>query len=301
MLEQNEKNNPLVSIIIPTYNYAQYLQVAIESCVKQSYKNLEIIVVDDGSTDNTKEITQRFVNKIVYVYQKNMGVSGARNTGLELAKGDFITFLDADDYLTEDSIERRLNLLLERKDIYFVISTTYSKNIFDNTLTAKNKLEEDMISDKLHEALLLRYIPFQISAVLMRSQHAKQFIFPLQIANGEDIAYFTKIFFKTKGYFLAKPTAVTCSHPDSLRHKIEEIKKQDTALIDIIFDDPYYGKALNYLRKDFTAHRCFEFFRRFYNSGDKVLARKYYVKAIATKPSKIFKIDYVIKFLRTYL
>jgi len=294
-------DNPLVSIVIPTYNYARYLSRAIKSCLGQSYKNLEIIVVDDGSTDNTREILRDMDNKVLYTYQENKGVSAARNAGLELSTGTFITFLDADDYLTEDSIESRLGILMDKSDIQFVISETYSKNISDDTLSYRPASKKDFITDRLHEALLLRRIQFATCAVFMRSQLAKRFRFPLNISNGEDIAYFTKNFFKTKGYFLSKPTAVTCSHPESLRHNIEVIKRQGVDLIETIFDDPYYGGALDYLRKDFTAQRCLEFFRRFYHSRDKMLARKYYIKAILTRPSKILKVDYLIKFLRTCL
>lgn len=294
-------DNPLVSIVIPTYNYARYLSRAIESCLLQSYKNLEIIVVDDGSTDNTRDILRDMEGRLLYTYQENKGVSAARNTGLEASTGAFITFLDADDYLTEDSIESRLDILMDKSDLQFVISETYSKDVSTDKLSYRPASKKDFITDGLHEALLLRRIQFATCAVFMRSLLAKRFRFPLNISNGEDIAYFTKIFFKTKGYFLSKPTAVTCSHPESLRHNIEVIKKQGTDLIETIFNDPYYDGAIDCLRKDFTAQRYLEFFRRFYHSRDKMLARRYYIKAILTKPSKILKVDYLIKFLRTCL
>ncbi|HBE43952.1 MAG TPA: hypothetical protein DDW17_00520 [Deltaproteobacteria bacterium] len=295
------KNNPLVSIIIPTNNYGKYILQAVMSCLHQTYNNLEIIVVDDGSTDNTQETLQTIKDRIIYIYQGNQGVSAARNTGLEMARGDFITLLDADDYLTEDSIESRLSILMERRDLQFVISETYSKDTSTDTLSYRPSSKNDFITSSLHEALLQRRIQFATCAVFMRSELAKKFRFPLNISNGEDIAYFTKVFFNTKGYFLSKPTAVIWSHPDSLRHNIEEIKRQGNDLIETIFDDPYYNGALEYLRKDFTARRYLEFFRRFYQARDKTLARKYYLNAILTKPGRILKVDYLIKFLRTCL
>jgi glycosyltransferase involved in cell wall biosynthesis len=151
-----KKETPLVSVIIPTYNFASFLPKAIDSCLNQTYQNLEIIVVDDGSTDHTREVVQGFKDKIIYIYQDNQGVSAARNTGLELATGDFITFLDADDYLTEDSIQVRLDVLLKYDDIGYVIGESYSTRLSQNVISAESKSKEILIWDKFYEDLLLK-------------------------------------------------------------------------------------------------------------------------------------------------
>lgn len=91
---------PKVSVIIPCYNYANFLMVAIESVIVQTFTDWECIILDDGSTDNTQEIAQRYVNKdsrIRYIYQKNRGLASARNTGITNSQGEYIAFLDADD------------------------------------------------------------------------------------------------------------------------------------------------------------------------------------------------------------
>ena len=100
--------NPLVSIIIPIYNTEKYLVECIDSVLNQTYKNLEIILVNDGSTDNSGIICAKYANKdnrIKVIHQINKGVSEARNTGLNIAKGDFINFIDSDDYIDLDEIE----------------------------------------------------------------------------------------------------------------------------------------------------------------------------------------------------
>jgi glycosyltransferase involved in cell wall biosynthesis len=86
-----------VSVIIPNYNYAQYVGEAIESVIDQTYSNIEIIVVNNGSTDNSLELLKEFGDRICLVNQENLGQSGARKSGLLRATGDFIAFLDADD------------------------------------------------------------------------------------------------------------------------------------------------------------------------------------------------------------
>ena len=87
----------MISVIIPTYNRANYLREAIASMLSQTYQNFEIIVVDDGSTDKTREVVESFGERVRYFYQKNSGVGAARNKGIIESRGEYIAFLDADD------------------------------------------------------------------------------------------------------------------------------------------------------------------------------------------------------------
>ena len=96
LIAQN-KDKPGVSVVIPAYTYARFLPKAIDSILKQDYPNYEIIVVDDGSTDNTKEVVAVYGDKVRYIYQKNAGLPAARNTGIKAAGYNFVGFLDADD------------------------------------------------------------------------------------------------------------------------------------------------------------------------------------------------------------
>jgi glycosyltransferase involved in cell wall biosynthesis len=100
---------PLVSIIIPCYNAELYIQVTIESALKQAYENTEIIVIDDGSTDNTFELAGRYRDRgIIILHQENKGGSAARNKGIEAATGEWLQFLDADDILHPQKIELQM-------------------------------------------------------------------------------------------------------------------------------------------------------------------------------------------------
>lgn len=107
--------DPLVSIVVPVYNVEAYLQRCVTSILTQTYKNIEIILVDDGSTDGSGEICERIKEKesnIVVVHQKNGGLSAARNTGINIAKGQYIAFVDSDDFIKEDLIEYLFDLLI---------------------------------------------------------------------------------------------------------------------------------------------------------------------------------------------
>jgi len=110
-----------------SYNYAAFLPFAIESCLAQTHEAVEIVVVDDGSTDNTRQVLEAFRDRIVYVRQENLGVSAARNKGLDIASGEFIAFLDADDYLTADAVEVRLREFRKNPEVGVVFTETFSK------------------------------------------------------------------------------------------------------------------------------------------------------------------------------
>ena len=99
---------PLVSVIIPVYNCERYLAEAIESILSQTYQPYEIIVVDDGSTDNSAAVAKSFGSVVKYCYQTNSGSAAARNHGIHLAKGRFFAFLDADDIWIEDKLKRQI-------------------------------------------------------------------------------------------------------------------------------------------------------------------------------------------------
>src|SRR5688500_7731615 len=101
----DDTNNPLISIIISSYNYAPFLRDAIDSALQQTYLNKEVIVVDDGSKDQSPEIIKRYGNKIISILKENGGQASSMNAGFKVSKGDIIIFLDSDDILYKDAVE----------------------------------------------------------------------------------------------------------------------------------------------------------------------------------------------------
>lgn len=111
---------PLVSVIIPNYNYANYVCEAINSVLDQTYENIEIIVVDDGSADNSAEILKGYGDRITAIFQPNAGVSAARNNGVKNSSGEYVAFLDADDVWLPKKIEKQVDLFESEKDLGLV-------------------------------------------------------------------------------------------------------------------------------------------------------------------------------------
>lgn len=110
--QSSNGSNPLITVVLPIYNVAKWLDTCIQSIVKQTYRNLQIILVDDGSTDESPAICEHWAAKdsrINVVHQRNAGLSAARNTGLRLRKGEYICFVDSDDYVEYEYVEHMLN------------------------------------------------------------------------------------------------------------------------------------------------------------------------------------------------
>lgn len=104
----------MVSVIIPSFNREKTIGRAVKSVLEQTYTDIEVIVVDDGSNDRTREIIEQFEdNRIHYIYQENKGACFSRNHGIDVAKGEYIAFQDSDDYWVQDKLEKQLNLMHE--------------------------------------------------------------------------------------------------------------------------------------------------------------------------------------------
>lgn len=121
---------PTVTVIIPVYNAERFLESALNSVFSQTYSSkLQVVVVDDGSTDNSSTIAKNFPD-VHYLHQSNKGVSASRNTGLEIAKGDFIAFLDADDIWKPEKIKVQVSFMMENPELG--ISGTYAENFLES-------------------------------------------------------------------------------------------------------------------------------------------------------------------------
>ncbi|MGO4943119.1 glycosyltransferase family 2 protein [Ruoffia tabacinasalis] len=113
---------PLISVIVPCYNSEKWVLESLESVNKQTYKNFEIIVVDDGSYDNTKDIVKNYDSSIVYKYQQNKGPAAARNLGVSVAKGQYIAFLDSDDLWENNKLEKQLSYIQSNEETDLILT-----------------------------------------------------------------------------------------------------------------------------------------------------------------------------------
>lgn len=149
--------NDLISVIIPVYNVEKYLHRCIDSVINQTYSNLEIILVDDGSTDTSPEICDEYKNldeRIVVIHKKNGGLSDARNVGFDISKGEYILFLDSDDWMVNNALEKMCFTMQNRKaDI--IVSNYYYNYDVKNIIAFVEKEDKSFNRSKAIEELLL--------------------------------------------------------------------------------------------------------------------------------------------------
>jgi glycosyltransferase involved in cell wall biosynthesis len=274
--QPHQPHAPLVSVIIPCYNQAHYLGEAIESVINQTYPRCEIIVVDDGSTDNTAEVAARY-KEVRCIRQQNQGLSAARNSGLRESKGEFLVFLDSDDRLLPEAIETGLKYLQERPECAFV-SGHY--RLIDSE-GEPGPPEPQHLVEKDHYLTLLRknYIIAPASVVYRREVFDAVGSFDTSLRSSEDYDIYLRI---------ARTRAVHCHggvvaeyrrHTSNMSSNSERMLKYTLAVHRA--QRPHVKGNESYERAYWDGER---FWKEFYggrlvNEGRQALRRKEFKKA----------------------
>jgi len=178
-----------LSVVITSYNHAHYLPQAIESVLQQDYAKKEILVVDDGSTDNTKEVASRFPD-VKYVYQTNAGLSAARNTGIDHSTGEYLVFLDADDWFLKDAFTESISALEANPDAAFVYGGHVKLNEKNEELPSNEK--QDIVENHYRHLLVYNFIAMH-AAVFYRRWVFDKFRFDTSLKACEDYDLYLKI------------------------------------------------------------------------------------------------------------
>ncbi|MBA7608924.1 Undecaprenyl-phosphate 4-deoxy-4-formamido-L-arabinose transferase [subsurface metagenome] len=187
----NSKNKPKVSVIIPLYNQKQYVGEAIESILNQTYPNIEIIVVNDGSTDNPFSVLEKYKKNIILINQENKGLAAARNTGLKNCSGEYIQFLDADDFLHKNKIKLQLEFseIQDNTVSYCEIARYYDDS---KHISSRNVGEIEDIFLQYYNFWNL--YPTPIHSLLFKKEIFKKFgLFDEELKANEDRHYLSKL------------------------------------------------------------------------------------------------------------
>jgi glycosyltransferase involved in cell wall biosynthesis len=197
---------PLVSVIIPTYNRIQYVQLAIDSALAQSYPNCEVVVVDDGSTDGTgKTLRDRYGDRIRYFYQDNQGESAARNEAIRQSSGEFIALLDSDDVWLPAKLEQQL-ALFEANPELGLVSCHVTRINEQGDVVSRGTLHPEQTSGIVPVEVILTDSPVHASTITVRRNHIlTEGGFDETITYGEDWDFCLRIAAKYPVGFVQEP------------------------------------------------------------------------------------------------
>jgi hypothetical protein len=201
---------PILSVVIPAYNVASYVEAAIDSALGQTFRALEVIVIDDGSTDSTPELLRAIEHRVSdrrlrVIHQENGGLSAARNTGIRLALGRFIGFLDADDVWRPEKAEWHVSVLERHDDVGLTFS--YSEYITEEGQETRQFMMSRVAEPSLHDMIRRNHIGNGSTAVVRRECFEQAGVFAPQLRSCEDYEMWCRILWQTayRAQLIPKP------------------------------------------------------------------------------------------------
>lgn len=224
-------HDPLVSVIMNGYNCERYLREAIDSVYSQTYQNLEIIFWDNGSTDATQSIATSYGPKLRYFRSEvNTTLGSARNSALENANGEFIAFLDTDDFWLPEKLMRQVSILKKIRDVDFIYSNCYL--LEQQTGRVSKWLRRPQPSGNVFGQFLQHY-PVNLQTVLLRRSvlDSLDHLFDDRLTLSEEFDLFMRILYRSKAYYVDSPTAVYRIHANMSSIKNIERYPEENLLI----------------------------------------------------------------------
>ncbi len=263
---------PRVSVIIPTYNRYPFLIEAVESVLSQSYRDFELIVIDDGSEDNTAEITHRYPDRLRYFYQENQGASAARNQGIKVSRAELITFLDSDDLWDMDKLRYQVDFMESTPEarICYTDEIWIRRGVRVNP-RKRHRKNSGWIFDRALELCII-----SPSSVMIRRELLQEVAyFDEELAVCEDYDLWLRIASINPIYLIDKPLIIKRGgHPDQLSEKYWGMDRFRVRALEKLLDHDQLSseqrkQALRVLKKkcEILARGCYRRGKR--EEGDK--------------------------------
>lgn len=269
--------NPLVSIIIPNYNRRELLLKTIQSALIQTYSNIEIIIVDDFSSDGSREFIEKYAeneNKIRYFFlEQNSGANKCRNVGVSMAKGEYIAFLDSDDVWLSQKLEKQVEILENDENIGFVVcgfGETNLKGVKEGPIELKDLIKENNIGG--FSVLMLRKSIFDKVGGLDES-----------LPSSQDWDIYLKLLEISKGYKIKENLLYYEEQPDSISKNIERVLIGNDIVGKRAFELNNKYKLFN--EKELLSYQKYYRAMRYIKFGDIKNGRKLLLESIRIKPN----------------
>lgn len=290
-------NTPFVSVILPTYNCANFLSESVGSILSQTYHSYEIIVIDDGSTDNTKEVLHPFMQRITYInLEQNKGLPAARNVGIRSAQGEYIAFIDADDLWLPEKLQTDIEYFEKYRDAGMV----YSKhmNIDEKGRVLGGTPKRRLPSGNIFIQLFSEQNFIIASSVIVRKEVFETTgLFDEQLFNCQDWDMWLRIAFYFKVAGINKPLVKYRHNPRSLSKNRNNVLKYQKLVIDKIYNTfkaEGNGLCEKVYKKRLASHYA-KAGRYYLRIGDKGLANENFRLSLKYDPFSFRTIRYYFR------
>lgn len=303
---QHPQPSVAITVIIPAYNYAHYLPRALDSVFRQSFPPVRIVVVDDGSTDDTPAVLEHYLAKapatpeLLTFRQINQGPSAARNHGIRQAIGDYIVFLDADDALLPDALHQLASAITAFQEPAMVFGGRYAVGE-DGHRTVRPAYVLSGERERDFAAYVEGRFRISNGTAAIARQVFERISYPEDLRNNEDMVVDALILANHACRSITTPVAEIHAHPGRLRNAVSHRLDNALELTERIFDPKQMPVDLMRFKAPFLARRYLSRFRSFYRAGDRRRALDNFMHALRIEPRQALKPDYLLKALACVL
>lgn len=298
-------HQPLFSIVIPTYNYAHTLGRAVKSVAAQKSDDMEVFIINDGSTDNTREVIgdleKRYPNVFHAIHQTNRGAAHTRNRGIDESTGSFLIFLDADDELTDDAMDQLRGAIGASPEVDMIIGAHLSVEPGGKERFRPRPVLTGDKKDVFKAYLLDETLPIANGCSAMHRKIFNSYRYPEHLRCVEDIPMFAYVLANFNCVTVNQPIARIHKHADSLRNDVKRELSVGLKVVDEVFVAERIPAGLMHFKNDYTTHRYLSIFRTLYLAGEYRQALEYYQQAIQHSWKALLQLSPLRKAIRAYL
>lgn len=209
-----ETNAPLVSVILPVYNSEKYIENTLISIFNQTYTNFEIIVIDDGSNDNSRQVIEQYLDKVNYYFQLNAGVSSARNNGIKHANGELIAFIDSDDMWHPKKLEYQVNVYNETPEVSIIYTECNKEKKFNGYIPI-DELKTQPIKVNFIDVFKMPYLK-PTTVMVPKKTIEKYGDFDTSLLTAEDVDFFLRCSYKETVMYIPQELVFMLDDDNSL-------------------------------------------------------------------------------------
>ena len=290
----------IFSIVVPAYNYAHTLRRAVESVLEQPGDDYELLVINDGSTDETEKILAALHAEhsglFRYLTTENKGLAATRNLGIDQTTGEYLVFLDADDAFCEDALSLLRDVVKSRPGLGMAVGGHISVDDRDRHTSVPPPSIPESPLERVKHYLLDKKISLSNGAVAMHRDVFKSYKYPENFRNSEDLSMFVHVL---ANYPVAGVPGNVCyvyKHGDSLRHNVSIAKSIGLDVVDEVFSAERLPGEIMALKDLFAIQRLLSLSRTCFLAGDKKSCRTFFRQALKRDWSVIFNWNYSRKF-----